>query len=96
MAGLKRAGRNSRGRGNCVRPESKRDKIVCLIVASDDPEANDGTFEAGYTCAVFCQSGGKTQTHLHTRISALGSCLQDRSSKDYGYADFSFQRHLQG
>lgn len=53
---LKReGGEGLRGGGNCLRPESKRDKIVCLIVASDDLEANDSTFEAGHTCAVFHQ-----------------------------------------
>lgn len=57
-----------KGRGNCLRPESKRDKIVCQIVASDDLEANDSTFEAGYTRAVFRQLW-YTFAHRHFSVS---------------------------
>lgn len=42
---------------------------MSLIMASDNLEANNGTFEAGYTCAVFLSAGCKNTRQC---IRALG------------------------
>lgn len=74
------------------RPECKRDEFICLVAFPYDPEAIDRAEDAGEAGAVCINLSRK---HEEGNLKCWGG-LQDTRRKDYGDAELSLERHLQG
>lgn len=80
--------------GEDERPECERDELVCLVAFSYDSETIDAAEDAGETGAVWITLSRKCGEGKLPMWGGGG--LQDTGRKDYGDAELSLERHLQG